>query len=176
MQIAVVPAGEIGLKGLEIPEVVSLVYPAALLGRQDLDASGSSLARVQLSIGQVRELAVLCLRFEALGSSRVFCPQLERKDCVADLSLETLSDEDVEEPSIMYGDPSVLFPQMNDKTSDLEIMMQLDSLSLRFENAAKYLTLRSLADQSSAIMTALEDKEGIDEQTLRVLASLLSSR
>ncbi|KAJ8580944.1 adenylyl cyclase [Rhizopogon salebrosus TDB-379] len=46
MQIAVVPAGEIKLKGLENPEVVSLVYPAALLGRQDFDASGPSLARV----------------------------------------------------------------------------------------------------------------------------------
>ncbi|KAJ8594117.1 hypothetical protein M405DRAFT_872283 [Rhizopogon salebrosus TDB-379] len=136
MQIAVVPAGEITLKGLEIPEVVSLVYPAALLGRQNLDASGSSLARVQLSIGRVRELAVLCLRFEALASSRVFCPRLERKDC-------RLSDEDAVEPSIMYGDPSVLFPPMNDKTSDLEVMMQLDSLSLRFENAAKSLTLRT---------------------------------
>src|ERR1700710_2074336 len=101
MQIAVIPAGEIKLKGLDIPEVVSLVYPAALLGRQNLDASGSSLARVQLSIAQVRELAVLCLRFEALASSRVFCPLLERKDCVADLSLETLSDEDAVDPSIM---------------------------------------------------------------------------
>jgi hypothetical protein len=95
---------------------------------------------------------------------------------VADLSLETLSDEDVAEPSIMYGDPSVLCPPMNDKTSDLDIMMQLDSLSLRLENAAKSPTLRSLADQSSAIMTAPEDNEGNDEQTLCVLASLLSSR
>jgi hypothetical protein len=111
-----------------------------------------------------------------MASSRVFCPRLERKDCVADLSLKTLSDEDVVEPSIMYGDPSVLFPPMNDKTPDLEIMMQLDSPSSRPENAANSLTLRSLADQSSAIMTALEDKESIDEQTLRVLASLLSSR
>jgi hypothetical protein len=94
---------------------------------------------------------------------------------VSDLSSETLSDEDVVAPSIMYGDPSVLFPPMNDTTSDFELMMQLDLLSLRLENAAKSLTLRSLADQSSAIMTALEDKEGIDEQTL-LLASLLSSR
>ncbi|KAJ8583132.1 L domain-like protein, partial [Rhizopogon salebrosus TDB-379] len=165
MQIAVIPAGEIKLKGLEIPEVVSLVYPAALLGRQDLDASGSSLARVQLSIGQVRELAVLCLRFEALASSHVFCPHSKGRT-VADLSLETLSDEDVVESSIMYGDPSVPLPPMNDKTPDLEIMLQLDSLSLRLENAANSLALRSLADQSSAIMTALEGQEGIDERML----------
>ena len=94
---------------------------------------------------------------------------------MADLSLETLSDEDIVEPSIIYGDPSVLSLPMNDKTSDLEIMMQLDSLSLRLENAAKSLALRSLADQSSAIMTALEGQEGIDERMIRALTSLLSS-
>jgi adenylate cyclase len=129
MQIAVIPAGEIKLKGLEIPEVVSLVYPAALLGRQDLDASGSypntstSPARVEFSIGQVRELAVLCLRFEALASSRIFRPWLEGKDHVVDLSLETLSDEDIVEPLNMYGDLNLLLPPMNEKTSDVEIMI-----------------------------------------------------
>ena len=43
MQRAVIPAGEIKLQGLEIPEVVSFVYPASLLGHQDLNASGSLL-------------------------------------------------------------------------------------------------------------------------------------
>jgi hypothetical protein len=71
-------------------------------------------------LGQVRELTVLCLRFEALASSRVFRLRLEGSDCVADLSLETLSDEDVVEPSIMHGDLSVFFPPMNDNTSDLK--------------------------------------------------------
>lgn len=182
MNIAVHPAGEIKLKGLEIPEMVSLVYPAALLGRQDLVGSGSSpsmstsTARVQLSIAQVRELAVLCLRFEALASSRVFRPRLDGNESVADFSSELLSEEDVPEPSsVMHGDPNLLLPLMNEKTSDLEIMMHLDSLSLRLENAATSLALRTLANKSSTIMTALEGQEGIDERTLHVLASLLSS-
>lgn len=180
MQIALVPAGEVKLKGLEIPEVVSLVYPAALLGRQDLDASGSHLstststARVQLSIAQVRDLAMLCLRIEALTSGRIFRPRLEQKEHVSDLPLEPLSDEDVSEPTVMYGDPNLLLPPMNEKTSDLEIMMHLDSLSLRLENAVACLALKKLSDKSSAIMTALEGHEGIDEQTLHLITSLLS--
>lgn len=180
MQIALVPAGEVKLKGLEIPEMVSLVYPAALLGRQDLDASGSHLstststARVQLSIAQVRDLAMLCLRIEALTSGRIFRPRLEQKEYVSDLPLEPLSDEDVLEPSVMYGDPNLLLPPMNEKTSDLEIMMHLDSLSLRLENAVACLALKKLSDKSSAIVTALEGHEGIDEQTLHLITSLLS--
>lgn len=179
MQIALVPAGEIKLKGLEIPEIVSLVYPAALLGR-DLQASGSHLstststARVQLSITQVRDLAMLCLRIEALASGRIFRPRLERKECVSELPSEPLSDEDVLEPSVMYGDPNLLLPPMNDKTSDLEIMMHLDSLSSRLENAVACLALRKLSDKSSAIVTALEGHEGIDEQTLHLITSLLA--
>lgn len=181
MQIALVPAGEMKLKGLEIPEMVSLVYPAALLGRQDLDASGSHLsiststARVQLSIAQVRDLAMLCLRIEALTSGRIF-RHLEQKEFVSDPPLEPLSDEDVSEPLVMYGDPNLLLPPMNEKTSELEIMMHLDSLSLRLENAVACLALKKLSDKSSAIVTALEGHEGIDEQTLHLITSLLSRR
>ncbi|KAG1773049.1 nucleotide cyclase [Suillus occidentalis] len=40
LQTVFVPVGEIKLKGLEVPEMASLVYPAALLGRQRLVASG----------------------------------------------------------------------------------------------------------------------------------------
>ncbi|KAG2062140.1 adenylyl cyclase [Suillus hirtellus] len=40
LQTVFLPAREIKLKGLEIPEMASLVYPAALLGRQRLVESG----------------------------------------------------------------------------------------------------------------------------------------
>ncbi|KAG1814858.1 phosphatase 2C-domain-containing protein [Suillus subalutaceus] len=149
MQIALVPAGEVKLKELEIPEMVSLIYPAALLGRQDLDASGSHLstststARVQLSIAQVRNLAMLCLRIEALTSGCIFCPYPEQKECLPDIPLEPLSNKDILEPSVMYGDLNLLLPPMNEKTSDLEIMMHLDSLSLWLENAVACLALKN---------------------------------
>jgi class 3 adenylate cyclase len=44
MQTVFIPVGEIKLKGLEVPEMASLVYPAALLGRQRLLASGLNLS------------------------------------------------------------------------------------------------------------------------------------
>lgn len=44
LQTVFVPVGEIKLKGLEVPEMASLVYPAALLGRHRLAMSGSNLS------------------------------------------------------------------------------------------------------------------------------------
>ncbi|KAG1783634.1 nucleotide cyclase [Suillus placidus] len=44
LQTVFIPVGEIQLKGLEVPEIASLVYPAALLGRQRLLVSGSNLS------------------------------------------------------------------------------------------------------------------------------------
>ncbi|KAG1885611.1 hypothetical protein F4604DRAFT_1676140 [Suillus subluteus] len=44
LQTIFVPVGEIKLKGLEIPEMASLVYPAVLLGRQRLVESGLNLS------------------------------------------------------------------------------------------------------------------------------------
>ncbi|KAG0696375.1 nucleotide cyclase [Suillus ampliporus] len=43
-QMVLIPKGEIELKSLDVPELASLAYPSALLGRQDLDASGSHLS------------------------------------------------------------------------------------------------------------------------------------
>ncbi|KAG2156495.1 nucleotide cyclase [Suillus bovinus] len=44
LQTVFLPVGEIKLKGLEVPEIASLVYPAALLGRQRLLVPGSNLS------------------------------------------------------------------------------------------------------------------------------------
>ncbi|KAH9829119.1 adenylate cyclase-like protein, partial [Rhodofomes roseus] len=68
--IVVVPVGQVKLKGLEVPETLSLVYPRDLSGRQSLvktDANPSA-SRVQFSVNQMRELAMLCVRLEMLSS------------------------------------------------------------------------------------------------------------
>ncbi|KAH7928928.1 PP2C-domain-containing protein [Leucogyrophana mollusca] len=181
MDIAVVPAGEIKLKGLEVPETVSVIYPGALAARQDLEASGarpstSSPARVQLSIAQVRELASLCLRFEALSSGRVFRPLPERNtDKTSEVPLGLLPDDEVLDPSVMYGDPALLLPPMNDNTSDFEIMMHLESLSVRLENATNALVARIRGKEFAATVAALERDGKIDAETLKILSSMLSS-
>ncbi|KIJ18515.1 hypothetical protein PAXINDRAFT_70600 [Paxillus involutus ATCC 200175] len=173
MNIKVIPVGEIKLKGLEIPEMVSLIYPGCISGRQDLDANGgpsSVSAKIQWSIAQVKELGMLCLRFEALASSRIFRTHLGRKESTQELSVE-----EHYESSYMYADPNLLLPPMHDKMAELEILMVLDSLLTRLENAASSLAAKAMADGSASMLTVLRNHGGFDERTLGVLSSLLRS-
>ncbi|KAJ7456414.1 hypothetical protein B0H11DRAFT_2244099 [Mycena galericulata] len=57
----VVPVGEVRLKGLEVPEVLSLVFPSNLFGRKDLDdtAVNPTDSRVQFSMAQMWEQPML---------------------------------------------------------------------------------------------------------------------
>jgi adenylate cyclase len=173
MNIKVIPVGEFKLKGLEIPEMVSSIYPGCIAGRQDIDLTGGSAsalalgpAKVQWSIGQVRALAVLCLRFEALASARVFRPYPRRKDSIPPGS--ELLEDDRFEPCYMYGDPDQLLPAVHDKMGELEIMMVLDSLLTRLENAASAMTMTVMLESMEAMQT-----RGSDERTLGLLSSLV---
>ena len=182
MNIKVIPMGEVKLKGLEIPETVSLIYPGSVAGRQDIDLTGGSAsasvlppAKVQWSIGQVRELAVLCLRFEALASGRVFRPYPKRKESIASQSSHPppprsdFSEEERFEPSYMYGDPDQLLPPMHDKMGELEIMMVMDSLLTRLENATSAMTMAVMMER----MDAMQVRGGLDERTLGLISSLM---
>ncbi|KAJ7090876.1 adenylate cyclase [Mycena belliarum] len=178
----VVPVGEVRLKGLEVPEMLSLVFPGQLIGRKDLDdtavdQAGPSGGRVQFSVAQMRELAMLCLRLEMTTSSRVFRPQPERKG-----SLQGPEDlPDVDEPSVfLHGDPNVLLPPMTDKMSDKDLMLVLYSLMVRIENAENALRRMSEAkprpsDERRALMSALQHRGGLDERTLNEVWSVLRS-
>lgn len=181
MNIKVIPVGEIKLKGLEIPEMVSLIYPGSVAGRHDIDltggsASASTMGPAKVQIGQVRELAVLCLRFEALASGRVFRPYPKRKESIASQSShlppppgsELLEDERFE-PCYMYGDPDQLLPPMHDKMGELEIMMVLDSLLTRLENAASAMTMGVMVEH----MEMMQMRGGLDERTLSLMSSLM---
>ncbi|KAJ6616665.1 hypothetical protein B0H10DRAFT_1948982 [Mycena sp. CBHHK59/15] len=178
----VVPVGEVRLKGLEVPEILSLVFPGKLTGRKDLDDSavdptGSSGSRVQFSVTQMRELAMLCLRLEMSTSQRVFRPFPERKGSLQG-GEEPLDDD---EPSIfLHGDPNVLLPPMTDKLTDADLMMILYSLMVRIENAENALrTMSNLqpppSDTKEELMSALKRRGGLDERTLDEVLSVLRS-
>ena len=174
MNIKVTLVGEIKLKGLEVPDMVSLIYPGSVAGRHDMDLKGGSAtastlppAKVQWSIGQVRELAELCLRFEALATGRVFRPFPKRKESVASQGSE-LSEDGQLEPCYMYGDPDQLLPPMHDKMGELEIMMMLDSLLTRLENAASAMTMAVMMERMEAVK-----RGGLDERTLSLISSLM---
>ncbi|KAI6157939.1 hypothetical protein BKA82DRAFT_4063737 [Pisolithus tinctorius] len=174
MGIKVIPVGEIKLKGLEVPEMATLIYPAQVAGRMFMvpnsAPTSASVAPVkaQWSVDQVRELALLCLRFEALASSRVFKMHTE-----LDLR-DTTQPSGVNNPrGYLEGDLKLLLPPLNDKTTEHEVMTLLDSLLTRLENAASTLALKAMAEDSAAILSILRNHGGIDGRTLRVLSSSL---
>lgn len=174
MSITLITVGEVKLKGMEAPEVITLLYSGDLVGRQEISeesqeatASGS---RVQFSIAQIRDLAMLCLRLEALATSRVFKPLLERKPSIK----STASDPRVEDSSVItYCDPNLLLPPMSEKASDNELMTLLDSLSGRIENALSSLTLNRLPPGSLNLVEALKKRGEMNQQTLQSLLAIL---
>ncbi|THU75292.1 hypothetical protein K435DRAFT_707399 [Dendrothele bispora CBS 962.96] len=133
--------GEVDLEGLELPEMVSVIYPAALAHRhaiQDYLAAPSdwTSSRVQFNVTQIRQLGMVCLRLEALASSRNFRENFERIHAAA----AAHADQYEEETQLcLYGDPNALVPALNDNSSDREMSVALDALSGRIENATSKL-------------------------------------
>ncbi|KAF9455702.1 hypothetical protein BDZ94DRAFT_1293120 [Collybia nuda] len=172
MDIVVVPVGDVKLKGLEVPEHLSLLYSADLAGRQQLEGGVSgppaSGSRVPFSVTQMRDLGVLCLRLETLTSERIFRPLPERKGSVHTLNPENLPTQSSKD---LRGDPH---------STDADLMMLLDSLSVRIGNAASTLE-RMYSPQSGSsgsvsqekIQSLLSQDEDIDERTLQRVLSLL---
>jgi adenylate cyclase len=188
--VVVVLVGLVKLKGLEIPETLSLVYPSQLVGRQELQACETepnpSGSRVQFSVQQIRELGMLCLRIEALSSKRVFRAFPERKKSSQKSISEAQPDKgavlgerhDVQEPEsrYMYGDPNLLLPNLSEGASDRELMAALDSLSVRIENAIASVFQRvTLKNNVEDAVSKLQEHAGVDEAILQQLTSILQS-
>ncbi|KAF8965555.1 hypothetical protein BDZ97DRAFT_1918118 [Flammula alnicola] len=181
--VVIMPVGEVRLKGIELPEILSLIYPSGLEGRHDLKEAPAdptaSASRVQFSVPQIRELGMLCLRMEALSSGRIFQQLPERKASIQ-------SNNDLEEHSdtsrIFYGDSNLLLPPINDHSTDSDLMIVLDSLSLRIQSAVSSICEHygiappvpsAPLTEKQSIMSALTQDGGLDEVTLQYIASIL---
>jgi adenylate cyclase len=186
----VVPVGEVKLKGLELPETLSIVYPSHLAGRQNLTVDSApdvSNSRVQFSVDQIKSLALLCLRLETLSTGRIFKSLRDRKQSLPKVAGQSvgldrnqfrgLQEEDESDSMFVYGDPDLLFPSLNEYASDADLMTILESLSIRIMNVVPMLCLKkaphSTQDPGQAIIDALAKRGPLDDQTLaRVLAAL----
>ncbi|KZT04263.1 adenylate cyclase-like protein, partial [Laetiporus sulphureus 93-53] len=161
--IVVVPVGEVKLKGLEVPEMLSLVYSEELAGRQGLNPGPTdpspSTSRVQFSVEQMRELALLCIRLEALSAGRV---------CRPNSTASRSPSQPVDEPAdvaFSHCKPQTLLPAM-DKASDADLMYLLDSLATRIDNALTRLSLNRL--------TMVKDRNAtVDSDWLQQLISII---
>ncbi|KAL5485444.1 CYR1_2 [Sanghuangporus weigelae] len=161
------PVGERRLKGFEDPEMLSLIYPKELSGRsepilaEEPEASGS---RVQLSVVQTRELAVLCVRLEALTSSRVLRPLpwegnpacSVAVEYSSSVSLSTGPRENIKNNVVMYPETMMLFTSINNKAEDRELMATLDLLTVRIENTSSLHRLRGVADALQSVPIRLQ--------------------
>ncbi|KAG8898061.1 cysteinyl-tRNA synthetase, partial [Tulasnella sp. 403] len=187
MGVIVKEVGEARLKGLEVPEMLSLVYPRELVGRLKLleteetpeNASAAAAAsRVQFSVEQIRSLAMLTIRIEALASNRVF---RSTSTFSRNLSIQsnTGADAPIDEADhsvFMYANPELLLPTIKDNATDADLLYLMDSLSLRIENALASMYLQKVGGYHQ-VLAALEQATKVDAgmlvQALSMFGSLL---
>lgn len=181
--MVIVPVGEVKLKGLETTLHLSTIYPAELEGRKELRAKPENAlgSRVQFSIEQMRQLGMLCLRLEALATSRIFRREEERpKEPDRRVRDSTLDDVEEKPSKFLYGNPDILLPEMKDSMSGTELMLLLDSMAGRIENAVRTINIGSSGDPltcrdgvKGSLGAALINKAGLDIETLQTVLSLL---
>lgn len=169
MDVKIFPVGEVKLKGLEVPENLSVLYPADLAGRHDLEAfetaPTASGSRVQFSVEQMRELGLLCVRLETLANSHVFRPIPVRKGSVASATGQPQQTPDpmAESPVVMYDDPSLYLPIMDKTSSDAHLTTVLHSLSLRIDNALTKLAFMQMSNIEGQLGPQAELRDKIFE-------------
>jgi hypothetical protein len=162
-----IDVGEKKLKGLEIPEVMTAVYPQKLLGRlhmsiaaeqeqsaligsteEGIERSSSDELPPEFGVAggeewswtpeQVRELAYLAVRLQTLGGGRVFRPLPVRKGSRA----QVIAPVDADDGRFLYSDLGALAPTVPDRASEAELVGVLNFLLLQLELAAESLASR----------------------------------
>ncbi|KAF7343840.1 Adenylate cyclase [Mycena sanguinolenta] len=171
LQTFVEPVGEVKLKGLEAPEMLSVVLPGALRGRithletvvvnPPPSALSPGLAAPlrspfpsnQVNTTQVRELALLCIRLEVAMADPVLCSTPDKLEA-------------------FKRDFEILLPSDADMT-DGDVSTILYSLTVRLENVATVLQSKSGDSRlltKTDLVSALRD---LDERTLEEVWSML---
>nr|XP_019043899.1 adenylate cyclase [Kwoniella bestiolae CBS 10118]OCF22829.1 adenylate cyclase [Kwoniella bestiolae CBS 10118] len=166
--------GERKLKGLEVPEKLHLLYPKTLSGR--LEMSNDLRAEVEVNdarkteqrmidLEQVKDLSLITLRLEAIcnlelggmaGTSTV------SKRGTANSGVLTLP-----VPNLSLG------PTIREDMNDDELMLIIESLTGRCENALSTLYLKQLGGFST-VMASLEKATKIDSKLITHALSLMN--
>ncbi|KAG8894905.1 cysteinyl-tRNA synthetase [Tulasnella sp. 408] len=180
MGVVIKEMGEFRLKGLELPETLSLVYPKELAGRLKLEtknvASKAATTRVQFSLEQLRSLAMLAIRIEALASDRVFRPttMMHRSYSLQSTSGAAGSPDDIDPEIFMYANPEFLLPPIHDSATDADLLQIMDSLTLRIDNALSTMYLKHVGGYHS-VLAALEQAMKVDAGMLVQALSMFGS-
>lgn len=181
MGLIIKMTGEHRLKGLEIPEMLAHVYPRELAGRMKLESDeisepAAAAPRAQFSVEQVRTLAGLAVRLEALASERVFRPSamLYRSYSIQSLNGTTGTPEALDHPIFMNGNIELLMPTIRDNATDADLLQIMDSVSIRIENALASLYVKQVGGYNT-VLAALEQATQIDQTMLMQALGMFSN-
>jgi len=119
---------------------------------------------------------MLTVRLEALATSRVFKPHPRRRSFPANPSTEPPAADD-NNPIIWRGDPDVVVPNIKNEPTDQDLMMLLDHITGRIENALSSLQIRSMMQSSTSLgpPPRLEDIDPLAlAQALRIVQGFMS--
>ena len=190
--------GEKKLKGLEIPEVMTAVYPQKLRGRLDVSNAaeqeqsvpvvptedameqpsadelppefGPSGKEYRWTPEQVRELAHLAVRLQTLASGRVFRPLPVRKGSRA----QVIAPADADWSRFLYSDLGALAPSVSERPSEAELIGVLDFLLLQLDLAAESLSSRLLDTDTDTDRPSENDDTAVDDVDEVIRAALAS--
>ena len=178
--------GERRLKGLETPEVLSLVYPKQLAGRLEETKTDAPEAQVYeptmqlLDIEEVKQIGMLCLRLEALSNHSVFPGILPSKGSGSDgrgleqdangesAALVPLSHNARRKAveAALVERPELLIYAIRDDATDEELAGILEQLTTRIQNTVSTLAVDLVREQAS---------DGLNASSLELLLRLLGS-
>ncbi|CAO1612961.1 unnamed protein product [Parajaminaea phylloscopi] len=172
MGFGISEVGERKLKGLEIPEMLNLVYPKQLAGRlatrEDADAPAPQVFEPTpslLNIDEIKALGMICLRLESLSNSRFFPGVLSemaanmlegdaedgRSEVATVRSTQQEDPQTVLQPAhsraraverYLALKPELLIISIRDDAPDDELATLLEQLVVRIRNALATITLR----------------------------------
>lgn len=183
--VVVKTIGEVKLKGIELPEILSVIYPSGLESRHELDENPDPEPEPLLpdtttgKLGYLaKDLGMTCLSLEALSNMRIFRPLPARKESGQSSDRR----DNFNSSSVFYAEPSLLLPAVSDNLSDEEFLIIFESFVTRVENAVASIVKAFKAKLSVApacsgdeLLEALRKDNALDENTLTYISSVLNS-
>lgn len=173
--------GEVKLKGIELPEIISAIYPSGLEGRHELDEKPDPIPEsmepdsLEAQFSPLsKDLGMVCLSLESMSNKRTFRPIVSKQ------SSPSITPQEGPPSSVFYANPSLLLPSISDNMTEDEFISILDSLSIRLENAIEMIArVYNVAPTNSprsgaTLLEALRDDGALSGDILSYIASVLN--
>jgi adenylate cyclase len=174
--------GEVKLKGIELPEILSAIYPSGLEGRHELDENPDPVPEsmepdsIEAQFSPLaKDLGIVCLSLESMSNKRIFRPLV----CKQTLQSGAQQDGPSSSSSVFYANPSLLLPSIGDTMTEDEFITILDSLLIRLENSIEMIARvydaapTNPSPSGVSLLEALREEGALGRDVLSYIASVL---